>query len=62
MTAMTTQAPASTRGCPDIGRFEGLSSEALEAFRADSSYAVAMARSASNILRKRQAYADRREG
>lgn len=45
----------------DVSAFDHTITQAMEAFRNDVSYAVEMARSAVNIVRKREVWQERRE-
>lgn len=65
MTSMQVCAPQVTRqqrrGPVDVTRFHGEVRAAIDAFQIDVSYAVAMARAAVTITRKRAVWQQRRD-
>jgi hypothetical protein len=61
MTQALTRRPRKRLNPIDVSAFDHTITQAMEAFRSDVSYAVEMARSAVNIVKKREVWQARRD-
>lgn len=61
MTQALTRRPRKRLSPVDVSAFDHTITQAMEAFRNDVSYAVEMARSAVNIVKKREVWQARRD-